>query len=123
MKTEHDSDTVFQALDDIKRNLNETLSSVNEQIRRAQLEHLENTFQQQMSVAAECLDGIDDQLIKLSVYLEEYQRLRASLKHLREIKIPELGGTPSPMPEAIGGETLADILAGRIDLFKSQGKI
>jgi hypothetical protein len=96
---------------------------LNEQVRRAQLQHLENTFQEQKSIFAECLDGIDDQLIKLSVYIEEYQRLRASLKDLSENKIPALGGTPPAMPDAIGGETLAGILAERIDYLKSQGKI
>jgi hypothetical protein len=123
MKTEHDSDTLFQALADIKNTLNGTISSLNEHIRRTQLDYLDNAFQQQKSLAAECLDGIDDQLIKLSVYVEEYQRLRASLKELSQNKIPEMGGAPPAMPEALGGDTLAAILAERIDYLKSHGKI
>ena len=123
MKADHESDTVFQALIDIKTNLNETIASLNEQIRRAQLQHIENAFQQQKSLVAECLDGIDDQLIKLSVYVEEYRRLRGSLKELGEIKIPEFGGTPPAMPDFIAGATLPAILAERIDYLKSQGRI
>lgn len=96
---------------------------MNEQIRRAQLECCENLFQQQMHVLAECVDGIDDQLIKLSVYFEEYQRLRASLNDLSENTIPELGGAPTQLPQAIAGDTLAAILTGRIDYLKSQGRI
>jgi hypothetical protein len=123
MKAENDSDTLFQALVDIKNILNETISSLSENIRRAQLQYLEDAFQQQKAVAAECLDGIDDQLIKLSLYIEEYQRLRASLKDLSDNKIPALGGTPPAMPDALGGETLAGILAARIDYLKAQGRV
>ena len=94
MKTEHEYNTMFQALVDIKKNLYEVTSSVYERIRRAQLECVETLFQEQKDALAECVDGIDHELIKLSVYLGEYQRLRASLKELNEKRIPELGEHP-----------------------------
>ena len=87
------------------------------------MEYVENMFQQQKNSAGECLEGIDDQLIKLSIYVEEYQRLWTSLKNLTENTIPELGGAPPPIPETLGGDTLAAILAERIGYLKSQGKI
>ena len=123
MKTEREYDAMFQALVDIRNNLNETISSLNEHIRRAQLKCVENLFQEQKDALGECLDGIDQQLIKLSVYVEEYQRLCASLKELNEKRIPELGGTPLAMPETIAGDTLATILAQRVSYLTTQGKL
>ena len=123
MKTESDYDAVFQALVEIRANLDEKINLLDERIRRAQLECQENAFQQQKEGLAECLDGIDQQLIKLSVYIEEYQRLHGSLMDLTDKRIPELGGTPPVMPEVIVGDTLLEILAGRLDYLKSQGKI
>jgi hypothetical protein len=122
MKTEQQYDWIYGALIDIKNNLDEKMNLLDERIRRAQLECLENAFLQQKDALAECLDGIDQQLIKLSVYIEEYQRLHDSLKDLHE-KIPELGATPPAMPETIAGNGLAAVLARRLDYLKSQGKI
>ena len=122
MKSEPAYDAVFQALVDIRKNLDEKINLLDEQIRRAQLECLENAFQQQKDAFAECLDGIDQQMITLSVYIEEYQHLRGSLRNVNE-KIAELGGGPPVMPETIAGDSLVEVLAGRLDYFKSQGKI
>ena len=122
MKTEPAYDTVFQALVDIRKNLDEKISLLDEQIRRAQLECLDDAFQQQKDALTECLDGIDQQMITLSVYIEEYRHLHGSLRNLNE-KIAELGGIPTVMPETIAGDSLAEVLAGRLDYLKSQGKI
>jgi hypothetical protein len=123
MKTEHEYNAMFQALVDIRKNLNEVTCSVYEHIRRAQLECVETSFQEQKDALDEYVDGIDHELIKLSVYVEEYQRLRASLKELNEKRIPELGGTPVAMPEAIAGDTLATVLVQRINYLTAQGKL
>ena len=122
MKTEPAYDAVFQALVDIRKNLDEKISLLDEQIRRAQLECLGDAFQQQKDALTECLDGIDQQMITLSVYIEEYQHLRGSLRNVNE-KIAALGGTPPVMPETIAGDSLVEVLAGRLDYLKSQGKI
>jgi ACT domain-containing protein len=122
MKTEHEYDALFEALVEIKNNLAEKIGSLEEHIRRAQLECIENAFQNQKDALAECLDMIDQQLITLSVYLEEHQRLCASLNNLNKT-IPGLGGAPLTMPEALAGDSLATVLAGRLDYLKSQGKI
>ncbi len=122
MKTELAYEAVFQALVEIKNNLNEKIGSLDEHIRRAQLECLEDAFQQQKEAVADCVDGIDQQLIKLSVYLEEYQRLYASLNNLNE-RIPGFGGALLAMPEALAGDSPASVLAQRIDYLKLQGKI
>jgi hypothetical protein len=122
MKTEPAYDAVFQALVDIRKNLDEKINLLDEQIRSAQLECLGDAFQQQKDALAECLDGIDQQLITLSMYIEEYQHLHGNLRSLNE-KIPELGGKPPMMPETIAGDSLLEVLAGRLDYLKSQGKI
>ena len=123
MKTEHENNAMFQELVDIRKNLNEVTCSVYERIRRAQLECVETSFQEQKDALDACVDGIDQELINLSVYVEEYQRLRASLKELNEKRIPELGGTPVAMPEAIAGDTLATVLVQRINYLTAQGKL
>jgi ACT domain-containing protein len=122
MKTEHDYESMFEALVEIKKNLDEKINLLDERIRRAQLECLEDAFQQQKDALTECLDGIDQQMITLSVYIEEYRHLHGSLRNVNE-KIAELGGIPTVMPETIAGDSLAEVLAGRLDYLKSQGKI
>ena len=96
------------------------MSSLDEYIRCAQLESFVKA-QQQIDALAECLDGIDQQLITLSVYIGEYECLHGSPRTLNE-KIPEWGSTPV-MPETIAGDSLVEVLAGRLDYLKSQGKI
>ena len=114
---------MFQALVDIKKNLHEKISLLDEQIRQAQLKCLEDAFQQQKDAMVECLDGMDQQLINLAVFFEEYQQLYASLKTLNEKGIPELGGTPPAMPQTYAGDTLMAVLAARVEYLKTQGKI
>jgi hypothetical protein len=123
VKTELAYETVFQTLIDIRKNLLEKISLLDEQIRQAQLKCLEDAFQQQKDALVECLDGMDQQLIKLAVFFEEYQQLYASLKNLNEKGIPELGGTPPAMPEVYAGDTLMAVLAARVEYLKTQGKI
>ena len=123
MKTEPTYETVFQALVEIRKDIHEKTSLFDEQTRQAQLKCLEDAFQQQKDALAECLDGIDQQLITLSVYFEEYQNLRASLTNVNEKGIPELGGVPQGMPEVIESDNLMEILGRRIDYLKSEGKI
>ena len=122
MKTEPDYDSFYQALVDLRKSLDDKINSLDDQIRSAQLKYLEDTLQQQKDALAECLDGIDQQLIKLSVYVEEYQRLQASLSNLQE-RIPQLGRASPAMPEMTAGNTLVETLAGWLDHLKSQGKI
>ncbi|HZD39934.1 MAG TPA: hypothetical protein VE131_04385 [Terriglobales bacterium] len=121
MKTDYDP--IFEAFASIQESLGEKVGWLQEQIRRTQLECLGHTFEEQKDAASECVEGIDQQLIKLSVYIEEYQRLYMNLKELQENKIPQLGGTAPPLPEPLGGGDLAEILIHRIDYLKTQGKI
>jgi hypothetical protein len=122
MKTEHPYELLFEALVKIKNDFHEKISSLDEDIRCIQLECAENAFQQQKEALDECLDGIDQQLITLSVYIEEYRNLYGSLKKLNE-KIPELGGKAQVVPEPIVGDSIVEVVAGRFDYLKSQGKI
>jgi hypothetical protein len=122
MNTDQTYDLLLQALVDIRKNLAEKMSSLDEHIRRVQLECFENAFQHQKEALTDCLEGIDQQLIKLSVYAEEYQRLRASLDELNG-KIVELGGAPVSMSDVLAVDSLAALLARRIDYLKSQEKI
>lgn len=122
MESEPTYNAVFQALVDIKNALDEKLNLLDERIRRAQLECVEHAFEQHQSAFAECLDGIDQQLIGLSVYVDEYRRLYASLHDLNE-KISEFGGVPRAMPERVSDDDMPAILTARIGHLKSQGKI
>jgi hypothetical protein len=53
MKTEQLIDRVFEALSDIKKNMDQQIRSLDEEIRRAHLEYIESSFQEQFR-AAEC---------------------------------------------------------------------
>lgn len=123
MKSESSYETLFQALVEIRKDLHERINSLDERIRETQLKSLEDAFQRQKEAFADCLDGMDQELIKIAVYFEEYQGLYSSLKELHEKRIPNLGGTPSAMPEPFAGNSLMEILAARLEYLKSQGKI
>ena len=122
MKSEPAYDAVFQALVKIRKDLHEKINSLDEQIRRGQLECIEAAFQQQKDTLTECLDAMDQELITLSMYVEEYQNLQGSLRNMSE-NILELGGTPPVMPETIAGDSLVGVLTRRLDYLRSQGKI
>jgi hypothetical protein len=122
MKTDPVSDATLQALADIRRNLGEKLNLLEDHIRGAQLMCLDDAFQKKAEALVDCLEGIDQQLINLSVYIEEYQHLETSLRDINE-KISHFGGSARPMPETIAGESMASVLAGRLDYLQSQGKI
>jgi hypothetical protein len=122
MKSQPTYATVFQALSDVRKNLDEKLNLLIEQIRRAQLESVEDAFRQQKDALAECLDGIDQQLINLSVYVDEYRRLYASVQYLNE-KIASLGGEPGAMPEPVTDDNFVAMLTARIVQLQSEAKI
>ena len=71
-------------------------------------------FRQQKDSLAEGLDGADHTVD----HIEEYRVIHRTLG-----KIAELGGTPLVMPEAVAGDSLLEILAGRLNYLKTQGKI
>lgn len=122
MKTEQPIDRVLEAFLEIKKGLDEKLTWFDEQIQRARLEYLEDAFQQHKDAVVEVLNAIDRQLIEMAASIEEYQRLRASLAALTE-RIRSLGGVALGTQEQIAGETLAAILAERIEVLRSQAKI
>lgn len=122
MKPEPTYETMFQALVEIKKHLDETVTSLNDQIQHAQIDSLESAFAQQRELFLECLEGIDEHLLKLSVYVEECQNLYNRLISLNE-KISELRGAGLEVPERVAGNTLIEVLAGRLDQLKSEGKI
>lgn len=122
MKTEQPIDRLLEAFLEIKKGLDEKLTWFDEQIQRARLEYLEDAFQQHKDAVVEVLNAIDRQLIEMAASIEEYQRLRASLAALTE-RIRSLGGVALGTQEQIAGETLAAILAERIEVLRSQAKI
>jgi hypothetical protein len=66
-KTEQPYALLFEALGEIRNALHEKISSLDEHIRRMQLECAENVFQQQRVALTDCVEGIDQRLIKLVV--------------------------------------------------------
>jgi hypothetical protein len=113
---------VFQALVDIRKIFDEKINLLDEGIRSAQLECLEGRIPATKRNSCDCVDGIDQELVKLSVYLDEYWHLYASFNDLNR-KISGLGGARLAMPEPLAGDSLATVLAGRFDFLKSQGRI
>jgi len=75
MKKEQPYELLFEALGEIRNALHEKISSWMSTRRRIQLECAENVFQQQRDALTDCAERIDQQLIELAVYIDEYRRL------------------------------------------------
>ena len=67
MKTEQPYELLFESLGESRKALHEKISSLDEHSRRMQLECAENVFQQQRVALTDCVEGIDQRLIKLVV--------------------------------------------------------
>ena len=82
----------FEALGEIRNALHEKISSWMSTFGRMQLECAENTFQQQRDALTNCLEGIDQQVIKLAVYIDEDRRLYAKASMRKRFSIINRSG-------------------------------
>jgi hypothetical protein len=98
--------------------ITETLHQQTYEIR----EQLGAVFEKEKHSLEKCLNGIDDKLKECSAYVDEYQRLYASLSTMRQ-KLVQLGAEPSALPPPVPVNNVEGIIAWRLRELKEQGKL
>lgn len=98
--------------------INDTLQQQTYEIRQ----QLGAVFEEQKRSLENGLCEIDRKLQECSSSMQECQRLYGSLAVMRE-KLVQLGGDPSAMPAALGGEPSDELLMGRLRQLQDLGKL
>ena len=71
---------------------------------------------------SQCIQDIDHRLLDCRKSLEEYSRLRSTLRTINH-KLSRLGAEPLKVANELPTQDLSEIIKNRIDYFKSTGKI
>ena len=69
-----------------------------------------------------CIQDIDHRLLDCRKSLEEYSRLRSTLRTINN-KLSRLGAEPLKVAEELATQDLNEIIKSRLAFFKSSGKI
>ena len=98
--------------------INETLSQQNFEIRQ----QVAGVFEEESKSLERCLLSIDEKLKACAVYVDDYQRLHATLGNMRE-KLIQLGADPSALPAPLPGCHVEDVIAWRMRELRDLGKL
>ena len=71
---------------------------------------------------SQCIQDIDHRLLDCRKSLEEYSRLRSTLRTINH-KLSRLGAEPLKVVDELATHDLSEMIKSRIDHFKSSGKI
>jgi hypothetical protein len=71
---------------------------------------------------SQCIQDIDHRLLDCRKSLEEYSRLRSTLRTINN-KLSRLGAEPLKVADELATQDLNEIIKRRLDHFKSTGKI
>jgi hypothetical protein len=71
---------------------------------------------------SECIQEIDHRLLDCRKSLEEYRRLRTTLRTING-QLSRLGAEPLAVADDLPTQDLSEIIKSRIDHFKSTGRI
>lgn len=71
---------------------------------------------------SECIQEIDHRLLDCRRSLEEYRRLRTTLRTING-QLSRLGAEPLAVADDLPTQDLSEIIKSRIDHFKTTGKI
>jgi ABC-type enterochelin transport system substrate-binding protein len=85
-------------------------------------EQLGAVFEEEKQALKRCLSDLDERLEECSAYIDDYQRLYASLAVMRE-KLVQLGADPSVLPASLPSESVIDIISWRLRELKEQGRL
>jgi hypothetical protein len=86
-------------------------------------EHLIRALQEgEARRISQCIQEIDHRLLDCGKSLEEYRRLRSTLRTINT-QLSQLGEQPLSVDEEAPAQDLSEIIKWRIDHFKSKGKI
>ena len=98
--------------------INETLHQQNFEIRQ----QVAGVFEEESKSLARCLLSIDEKLKDCAVYVDDYQRMHATLSTMRA-KLVQLGAEPSALPAALPGDQVEDVIAWRMRELRALGKL
>ncbi|MSP40591.1 MAG: hypothetical protein EXR70_19055 [Deltaproteobacteria bacterium] len=98
--------------------INETLSQQNFEIRQ----QVAGVFEGESKSLERCLMSIDDKLKACVVFVDDYQRLHATLSNMRE-KLIQLGAEPAALPGALLGDGVEEVIAWRMRELRAQEKL
>jgi hypothetical protein len=86
-------------------------------------EHLLRAIQEgEARRISQCIQEIDHRLLDCGKSLEEYRRLRSSLRTINN-QLSQLGQQPLSVDDELPAQDLSEMIKSRIDRFKSTGKI
>jgi len=122
MKEEQSYERLLQALLDMKHEIAKQIRPVEEQIVQANVDYLKQTFDREKNRLGECLGEIDQKILGCRLHLEEYERTCSQLNTLNE-RLTRMGAESLPLPDSLPTTDLGDIIRGRLEHLKSQGRI
>lgn len=122
MREEQSYERLLQALQDMKSEIAKQIRPVEEQIIQANVDHLRQSFSQESRRLSKCVEEIDDNILACRQYLQEHERVRASLHAINQ-KMAQLGAEAIQVPDGFNTNDIGEIVRQRIDHLRSQGKI
>lgn len=122
MKQEQSYERLLHALQEMKSEIVKQIRPVEEQIIQSTLNHLRQSFEQESQKLGKYLEEIDHRLLDCRKYLEEYDRTRSILHTINE-QLSRLGAEPLPVGDQLPTHDLGEIIRGRVEHLRSQGKI
>ena len=122
MREEQSYERLLQALQDMKSEIAKQIRPVEEQIIQANVDHLRQSFSQESRRLSKCIEEVDDNILACRQYLQEHERIRASLNAINQ-KLTQLGAEGIQIPNGLDTSDLGEIVRQRIEHLRSQGKI
>jgi hypothetical protein len=122
MREEKTYERLLQALVDMKAEINKQIRPIEEQIIQANLDHLRQNFERERQRLGECLEEVDKNLLECRRQMEEYERIAGHLHSLNS-RISRLGGEPLLVPDSLPSSDLSEVVRGRLEELRSQGRL
>lgn len=122
MKQEQSYERLLLALQEMKAEIVKQIRPVEEQIIHASQNQLRDSFKHESSRLSKCLEEIDHKILDCRKYLEEYDQIRATLHDVNE-KLSRLGVEALPVADNLPTHDVGEIIRGRIEHLRSQGKL
>lgn len=121
LKEEQSHKHILRAFLDIKNDIAKQIRTRGEQIVQANANHLKQTFEHEKNKLRKCLVGIDQKILDCRQCIEQHNAIRWYLNTLNE-SLSGLGTDALPIPDPLPTPDLVDIITGRIEHLRSQGK-
>jgi len=122
MREEPSYERLLQALQDMKGEIAKQIRPVEEQIIQANVDHLRQSFGQESRRLSKCIEEVDDNILACRQYLQEHERIRATLAAINQ-KLIQLGAEGVQVPDGLNTSDLGEIVRQRIEHLQSHGKI